>query len=497
MIQQVVSIPPRPSSAADPALRSSVPAQLAEAERLLAEEQKAAAIAILESILQRNACDPLAGCLLAQLAVENGQIAQARSLLKGASRHGKARIRARIRCIEAEIQRRQKLDELALSGFEAILALHPTGGIDDGTAIMALLGTAHIRYAAEDLDGTEECLEEVRKLAPENFARYRLLTQVQYKRRDYAGAAVSLGKVLAKNTSDPALFASFGVVLALLKRRDEAAQALRIAIRLQPTNIGALKGLANLLYQMSEPDEIPELMRQVLALDPTDAVAAHTLAAVAGGGMPERASDSYIRKVFDDFAGEFDRQLVDQLRYVTPQLLGDRMASVLAAPARQYAVLDAGCGTGLCGAFLRGYAERLIGVDLSVNMLKKAAERRLYDDLVESELVAFLDRHPAGFDVIAAADVFVYFGAMTAAFESAARALRPGGVYAISVERLDGGADYKLNPHGRYSHSEAYLRRLAGSVGLEIAQLDTVVLRHEVGQPVHGMIALFVKPGGG
>ena len=38
-------------------------------------------------------------------------------------------------------------------------------------------------------------------------------------------------------------------------------------------------------------------------------------------------------------------------------------------------VLDAGCGTGLCGPGLRGRAGRLVGVDLSPEMLKRAAGR--------------------------------------------------------------------------------------------------------------------------
>jgi len=40
-------------------------------------------------------------------------------------------------------------------------------------------------------------------------------------------------------------------------------------------------------------------------------------------------------------------------------------------------VLDAGCGTGLCGPILRPYAAGLVGVDLSEGMLKVAAEAPL------------------------------------------------------------------------------------------------------------------------
>ncbi len=39
-------------------------------------------------------------------------------------------------------------------------------------------------------------------------------------------------------------------------------------------------------------------------------------------------------------------------------------------------MLDLGCGTGAAGALLRPAATRLVGVDLSANMLAKAARAR-------------------------------------------------------------------------------------------------------------------------
>ena len=38
-------------------------------------------------------------------------------------------------------------------------------------------------------------------------------------------------------------------------------------------------------------------------------------------------------------------------------------------------MLDAGCGTGLCGPLIAPHARRLVGVDLSGQMLAHARER--------------------------------------------------------------------------------------------------------------------------
>ena len=41
--------------------------------------------------------------------------------------------------------------------------------------------------------------------------------------------------------------------------------------------------------------------------------------------------------------------------------------------SRSLDVLDAGCGTGLCGPLVAPYARRLVGVDLSEAMLARPA----------------------------------------------------------------------------------------------------------------------------
>ncbi len=71
-----------------------------------------------------------------------------------------------------------------------------------------------------------------------------------------------------------------------------------------------------------------------------------------------------------------------------------------------------GCGTGLCGPLIRGYARRLIGIDLSSGMLTQAKEKQLYDELWQVELTEYLRDQVEAFDVIVSADTLVYFGAL-------------------------------------------------------------------------------------
>ena len=159
-------------------------------------------------------------------------------------------------------------------------------------------------------------------------------------------------------------------------------------------------------------------------------------------------------------------------------------------------MLDAGCGTGLCGPLLRPYARRLVGVDLSAGMLAKAKEQDVYDDLVKAELTAFLGGVSQAFDLIASADTLVYFGALNPVLAAAATALRPGGRFVFTLERVEDEHPpdgFRLHPHGRYSHTGDYLTRAMAEAGLTACSIKSAVLRKEIGQAVSGIVVVASK----
>ena len=128
-------------------------------------------------------------------------------------------------------------------------------------------------------------------------------------------------------------------------------------------------------------------------------------------------------------------------------------------------VLDAGCGTGLCGPLIARYARRLVGVDLSAPMLAQARARNVYDELVKCELTAYLGDSTGAFDVIVSADTLVYFGLLEDVIAASANALRPGGRLIFTVEELIGAgsdAGYSISLTGRYRHTRPVPRARAG-----------------------------------
>jgi len=195
-----------------------------------------------------------------------------------------------------------------------------------------------------------------------------------------------------------------------------------------------------------------------------------------------------VRDTFDAFAGSFD-QVLDQLGYRAPGLIGELLERDLPAADASLIIADAGCGTGLCGEFLRPRAKRLVGVDLSPGMLARARARGKYDDLVEAELSAWLSRQRHAYDVIVSADTLCYFGALDGVVAAAANALRPGGLVVFTVEKAAEDVHaFKLDPSGRYSHAAEYVRDAVANAKLAVNAIEPVVLRRESGQDVAGWL---------
>lgn len=244
-----------------------------------------------------------------------------------------------------------------------------------------------------------------------------------------------------------------------------------------------------------------EAFRTVLDLTEDDIFGAVLKLSVLGDrAQPDTPPVAYVEQLFDDYADRFEEALLEKLDYQVPQ----RLAALIAAhkPSRIAVAVDLGCGTGLMGVELRDWVDRLEGFDLSANMLAKADEKGIYDQLDQADLSAGLAEtrvvgpgHPAArADLVSAADVLMYLGDLEPAFALADVLLKAGGHYAFSVERLAEGDGFQLQPSLRYAHSASYVEDLATRYGLKIIARESLVIRTDGGAPVHGFLFIAAKP---
>ena len=295
------------------------------------------------------------------------------------------------------------------------------------------------------------------------------------------------------NPESPAPHIGLANLLLETRRTNAALACFGRAVELEPGSRQAHARTGSRLAMMKQDERAARVYRWGLALNPGDPVLMHLLSAVEGGQGPERAADDYLAQHFDEFAKTFDDTLVGRLEYRAPQLIVEALEEWLSSsgPA-QLSVLDAGCGTGLCGPLLRPYARRLVGVDLSRQMLAVAEASGSYDELRVDEVTRAMEAEPATYDLVVATDVLIYFGRLEEFFAAAARAVHAHGRVAVTAERHDGDG-YVLRSSGRYAHAADYLRAAAADAGLVALSIKDCALRLEAGTPVPGYTAVLQR----
>lgn len=277
-----------------------------------------------------------------------------------------------------------------------------------------------------------------------------------------------------------------GIALHMLGRSGEAEAAYRTALGIDPNNSLALKHLGVLLQERGELEGAAECFRKLVEADPQDDVARHMLAATTGEMTPG-APPGYVTRLFDDYADRFDAHL-NQISYRVPELIREAVVEVAGDDAPGWRILDLGCGTGQCGEMLKPLAAFLAGIDLSPRMIAKSRERKVYDSLAIRGIEEALQEGEQAFDLIVAGDVFTYVGELAGVLQGCARALRPGGLIAFSVEDAE-GPGYELRPTGRYAHSAAYIDEVAAGSGLDVVYRRKMSLRDDP-VPISGRIVV-------
>lgn len=235
--------------------------------------------------------------------------------------------------------------------------------------------------------------------------------------------------------------------------------------------------------------EAEQAWRMALKLEPADRLGAVLKLQLIGATPAADAPPSaFVEALFDQYAEKFDDALVTTLGYRGPELIVEAIQA--AAPGRRFShAIDLGCGTGLMGERLRPFVGYLEGHDISAAMLRKARARKVYDRLVRSDLQQLaLEAHSV--DLITAADVFIYVGALERVVAAVSSALLPGGLFAFSVERHDGPEDFALRETRRYAHSEDYVRKMLANAGMEIVALSVDTIRMDRAEPVAGLFVL-------
>ena len=204
---------------------------------------------------------------------------------------------------------------------------------------------------------------------------------------------------------------------------------------------------------------------------PDNPLARHTFH-VLSGHYEDNTLFSYIQTIYNAFADSYDDKM-KELNCCVPNLIHSLLPS-----QTKLNILDLGCGTGACGTFLKPLSKKLVGVDISAQMLQHAEKTACYDILKQMDILDFLTHTKTKYNLIVAADVFCYIGDLSEIFKQTYEHLEKGGLFLFTIESNNTKENYRITPFSRFLHKKEYIENLLKEIGLSWT-LQEVSLRKE------------------
>jgi predicted TPR repeat methyltransferase len=271
---------------------------------------------------------------------------------------------------------------------------------------------------------------------------------------------------------------------------DAAADVMAQALELAPHFAAAWFALGEINDARGKREEAIAAFRKAREHDRDDRHGATLhlmrLGAEDMGEMPE----AYVRTLFDQYAPEFNRALIETLNYRGPRVLRDALREVLTRQAREERfrrAIDLGCGTGLAARAFARTAGEIIGYDLSSGMIEQARQLNLYDRLEVADMVQALRGEADGSaDLIFSADAVVYLSDIAPLLAEVSRVLSADGLFACTLETHE-GEGVILGAGLRYAHSASHVGEALKQAGLTQLHAAGVSTRDESGIPVPGL----------
>ena len=410
--------------------------------------------------------------------IERDELKEAATLLNALAKSAPAD--ARIHCVAASLAQKANNPVLGIESLERALDLAPTWVDAHVARIRAISQHGHLQLAVDA--GTEALT-----LCGDSLQLLEICSAAAAQAKSFTAQQAFLVRALALAPRRVDILNSLGVCARQLGEPERAERHFIRARELSPGNALAIANLAAIAQERGDVESAARDLALARKLAPDDEIIAFNEDA-ATGHTPPKMPDALVVSMFDRHAESFDRHLVGQLAYSVPR----RLAEIIMEryPDRSFDLLDLGSGTGLVGVYLGAFNGALVGVELSGKMIEQAAKHGLYHRFHQVNLLEALAATPPDqYNVITAADVFIYVGDLSAAIPDAYKVLRPGGLFLFSCESThDDEPDLMLRVSQRYAHSERSIRKLCSDAGFRAVTIEAIELRTEGAAPVSGFI---------
>lgn len=324
------------------------------------------------------------------------------------------------------------------------------------------------------------------------------------------------------NQNMPEAYNNLAIIFNRLGESDKAEACYQQAISLSPGFVEALANLGKYYLDNNRLEDAESCYTRILSGDAAHAIACDgmaeccmrqgdagrateylnryllnsaedrhgvrmKLAYLTGTALPEKHPAQLVHDTYEKKADSWDQDVLRaEMEFLGPAHINHAVSRYY-ADSHDLKILDAGCGTGLCGEFLRPHAGLLQGADLSPHMLKQADKKGLYDVLFEADIESVMNDNPEYYNLITASGVFIFFGNLETILTCAANALMPGGRIIFTTYKSP-VSDVSVRSNIHFAHSENHISTATKLAGLKLEDILPVVHEYERGQPQAGYV---------
>ena len=138
------------------------------------------------------------------------------------------------------------------------------------------------------------------------------------------------------------------------------------------------------------------------------------------------------KKLYKKWARTYDEDFAINSNYLSPKKISsffNKHARKTDAP-----ILDVGAGTGLVGECLyKAGSKKIIGIDISSEMLEQAKLKKCYSSLVVADLTKKIPLRTHSIGTVVSAGTFTHGHVGPDAFDELIRIIKPGGLFVLSI----------------------------------------------------------------
>lgn len=274
---------------------------------------------------------------------------------------------------------------------------------------------------------------------------------------------------------------------------DNAFACFQRVLEINPQHILAVHELGNYYMHIKENDRAIACFEKYLSLVDDDTCGAKLkLSYLDAGEMPDRQPDQLVRQTYEKKARTWDQDVArNDMEFLGPQHIQQAIDD-LNLGSNDLVVLDLGCGTGLCGTYLKNYSRVLHGVDLSPEMLTLAQKKKLYDELACNDIETYLQSSETNYDLVTGSGVLIFFGDLQPVLGKISQRTQSAG-YVVFTAYKSNGDDVEIRDNMHFAHSENYIRQVARNSGFEVRTIKPVIHEFEYEQPQPGFVVTLNK----